>query len=71
MEEFIFRYNGDMANVVEEHDEDGMTYHELLLQENGMRCRVYFEEWDSPEKGSAYFDDGNELTVYRTELEEI
>lgn len=34
-DEFIFRYNGDMANVVEEHDEDGMTYHELLCRKTG------------------------------------
>ena len=70
MKDYIFHYNGDMA---EEHEEVGhgeMTYHEHLKMEDGKHCRA---DLSHPSLGvvEAYFDDGNELDVWITELEKV
>ena len=74
MKKYIFHYNGDMANEHEEVEEGGMTYHEHLLQQDGNICEVdlsdAYEGPDGKIRVEAFFEDGNELTVYTEELEE-
>ena len=77
MKKYIFHYNGDCANVDEsEFLEPGeMTYHEHLLAEDGKTCETDVSNPDVTSTGmpcvEAYFEDGNELTVYLSELEEV
>lgn len=72
MKDYIFHYNGDLANKHEDVALGEMTYHEHLVEEDGKHCRA-----DMDMKGrflprvEAYFDDGNELTVWIDELEEV
>ena len=68
--DYIFHYNGDLAGEHEEVAPGEMTYHEHLTEEDGKHCRADLES--SPTHNvEAYFDDGNELTVWKNELEEV
>ena len=76
----VFHYNGDMkANEEEERrwlDPDEPTNHELLSAHDGQECTIwmYCEDFaiaTGEPTTSAYFDDGNELTVYLSELNEL
>lgn len=68
--DYIFAYNGDMADVIDPVEPGEMTYHEHLLQQDGHHCKA---DPDEAVDGivEAYFDDGNELNVYLFELTEI
>lgn len=72
---YIFHYNGDLTNEHEEVEDGGLTYHEHLTEEDGKPCEADLESGyrgpDGKLRTEAYFDDGNELTVYADELEEI
>lgn len=76
MKKYVFHYNGDCENLDEsEFLEPGeMTLHEHMIEEDGKTCTIS-DEVDTSSCGKpcveAYFDDGNELTVYLDELEEV
>lgn len=70
MKDYIFHYNGDLANEHEDVEPGEMTYHEHLLEEDGNHCRADMEDRFNLSV-EAYFDDGNELTVWIDELEEV
>ena len=76
MKKYVFHYNYDCADMNEsEFLEPGeMTYHEHLIEEDGMICTIS-DEIETSACGKpcveAYFEDGNELTVYLDELEEV
>lgn len=66
---YVFHYNGDLADTHEEVEPGEMTYHEHLMAEDGKYCYASMES--SPtDRVEAYFDDGNELTVWKSELKE-
>lgn len=70
MKDYIFHYNGDMKDKPEEVGPGELTYHEHLMMEDGKHCRANLD--DRFNLGvEAYFDDGNELTVWIDELEEV
>ena len=74
MKDYIFHYNGDMANKHENVEPGEMTYHEHLVEEDGKHCRADMNnknEWGWIDEVVAYFDDGNELSVWIYELEEV
>lgn len=51
-----------------------LTEHELLANQNGNICKANLDTAEYNDIGKvveAYFDDGNELNVYVSELEEI
>ena len=76
---YIFHYNGDLADEQAEEkeglEEGEYTYHEHLTLEDGKPCTADMSEaWrgcDGRKMVDAFFDDGNELTVYEEELEAI
>ena len=74
MMNYIFHYNGSEAETQETErkwlDEGELTYHEHLVQQDGNRCTA---DLSCAENGTvcAFFEDGNELTVYLTELEAV
>lgn len=75
LKRYRFRYNGDLENEPEDIEEGEMTYHEHLLQQDGNTClsnlSTAYRGCDGRELVEAFFDDGNELTVYVDELEEL
>lgn len=70
MKDYIFHYNGDLAKEHEDVAPGEMTYHEHLVEEDGKHCRSDMEDRFNL-CVEAYFDDGNELTVWIDELEEV
>ena len=80
MKKYVFHYNGSEEicqekerEYLEEHE---MIYHEHLMEQDGNTCMADIEDAskamnDFGPAVEAYFDDGNELTVYLSELEEI
>ena len=70
LKEYIFHYNGDLANEKEVVAPGELTYHEHLVAENEKLCRANIEDRHG-NSVEAYFDDGNELSVWVDELEEV
>lgn len=70
LKEYIFHYNGNLADEKEHVKPGEMTYHEHLVEENGKHCRADIDARYALTV-EAYFDDGNELSVYIDELEEV
>ena len=71
LKDYIFHYNGDMKDEEEEVEEGELTYHEHLRMEDGQHCRANLEYRNDSGSIEAYFDDGNELSVWIDELEEV
>lgn len=75
MKRYRFHYNNDLADVHEEVYDGELTYHEHLVEQDGNICSASVEDAYRDGGGKlmteAFFDDGNELTVYVDELEEI
>lgn len=70
LKDYIFHYNGDMKDKYEKVCEGELTYHEHLMMEDGKHCKVD-TDYDPLGGVVAYFDDGNELSVWIDELEEV
>ena len=71
--DYIFHYNGDLQGVPEDVEPGELTYHEHLLEQDGRHCIADLEDVEIHNGRSvipAFFDDGNELTVYLEELTE-
>ena len=72
---YRFHYNGDLANEREDVEPGELTYHEHLVQQDGHICEAEistgFRGPDGRIRVDAFFEDGNELTVYEEELEAI
>ena len=82
MKRYMFHYNGsEKENHYEQldyyhlnGDHESLTEHELLSRQDGNICKADLDSALDNEVGKlveAYFEDGNELDVYVTELEEI
>ena len=82
MKMYRFHYNGsEQQNYLAQkeyyagfEDDDYLTEHELLSNQNGNMCRADLDAAEYNGIGNvveAYFDDGNELNVYVSELEKI
>jgi len=70
MKSYIFRYNGNMQDVHEDVEPGELTYHEHLMEQDGRRCTADLSTVDDGVV-EAYFEDGNELSVYPEELTEV
>lgn len=77
---FVFHYNGDMKATEEEErkflDPDELTTHEMLSKHDGEICTADpnchgFCITTGKTVLTAYFDDGDEQTVYLSELTEV
>lgn len=81
MKRYRFHYNGSeqqnylvQREYYDNFDEDGLlmlTEHEQLTNHNGNMCRTDLDTAEGNGIGKvveAYFDDGNELNVYVSEL---
>ena len=71
LKDYIFHYNGDLKDKLEEVGEGELTYHEHLMMEDGKHCKADVEDRNDSGSVEAYFDDGNELSVWIDELEEV
>ena len=81
LKKYMFNYNGNEAKNHEiekayfnDIEEEYLTEHELLSQVDGMVCIADIDDYDEGEDGpivEAFFEDGNELNVYISELTEI
>lgn len=71
LKDHIFHYNGDLKDEHEEVGEGEFTYHEHLMMEDGKHCKADVEGRNDSGSVEAYFDDGNELSVWINELEEV
>ena len=73
--DYKFHYNRDLEGIPEAVEPGEMTYHEHLIEQDGRHCIAdpddAEDKYDGRKTLEAYFDDGNELTVYLDELEEL
>lgn len=69
MKRYIFHYTIQDGDKECFDDELACSYHDSLLSADGQECTAEFEDGDTITE--AFFDDGNELSVYVSELELI
>ena len=66
---YIFHY--DQTRKGSEEKFDGWSEHDSLLSVDGKSCLADMSEVNQINTVVAYFEDGNELSVFCDELEEV